>query len=94
MKRTEKYNIGNRQYVTGESDLLCEMENAPLTGSEGKRLYRTKKGVFFMVCGDGGSSRTKVDVVPEDKAHEFMDRHTAGIITDTYDKVFGTPEKG
>lgn len=93
MKRTEKYYIGNRQYVTGESDLLCETGKDPLTGMEGGPLYRTKKGVFFMVCGDG-SSRTKVDIVPEDKAHEFMDRHTAGIITDTYDRVFGIPGIG
>lgn len=43
MKRTEKYYIGNRQYVTGESDLLCETGKDPLTGMEGGPLYRTKK---------------------------------------------------
>jgi hypothetical protein len=35
-----------------------------------------------------------MQVIDEKAAFDFMNKHPAGIKTDTYDKIFGEPEEG
>ena len=92
-KAKVRYYIGKKQYVPEKSDLLCVTENhtSGFGNSTGK-LYRTVKGSFFLVTESQGTE-TKVQLLDESAAFEFMDQHTACIDTDIYDKVFGTPEQ-
>ena len=41
-----------------------------------------------------GNSKARVQIMDESQAFDFMDEHTACIDTDTYDKIFGEPDKG
>lgn len=99
-KATEKgkpkirYYIGKKQYAPEKSDLLCVTTSHPSSfGNSTGKLYRTAKGSFFLVT-ESPETETKVQLLDEKAAFEFMDQHTACIDTDTYDKVFGTPEQG
>lgn len=58
-----------------------------------KKLYRTGKGSYFLVSEYEGNE-TKIQLMDEQQAFGFMDEHTACIDTDTYDRIFGIPEKG
>lgn len=40
------------------------------------------------------TSYAKIQLMDEQQAFGFMDEHTACIDTDTYDRIFGIPEKG
>lgn len=98
-KPQEKYYIGKKKYIPDECDLLCRI----LTPSPDKKdpwgllasieesLYRTPKGVFFIVRK---GTTTEVALMTEKEAFCYMDKHAAGIDTETYNKVFGEPEKG
>lgn len=98
-KPQEKYYIGKKQYIPGECDLLCRFFAPPPDKKEfwgylahvEESLYRTKKGVFFTVKK---GETTEVALLTEKEAFYFMDKHAAGIDTETYNKVFGEPEKG
>lgn len=95
----ERYYIGKKQYNPAECDLLCRI----LTTTPNKKspfglmayveesLYRTHKGVFFIVSK---SETTEVSLLTEKEAFCFMDKHAAGIDTETYNRIFGEPEKG
>lgn len=98
-KPQEKYYIGKKQYVPAECDLLCRFFTPSpdkkglwgyISGIE-ESLYRTHKGVFFTVRK---GETTEVSLLTEKEAFCFMDKHAAGIDTETYNKVFGEPEKG
>lgn len=87
-----RYYIGKRQYVPDESDLLCASacDNFGNTGT--RNLYRTKKGSFFLVS-ESKENETKVQLMDEKQAFDFMDEHTACIDTETYDRIFGEPDR-
>lgn len=87
------YYICKKQYVPEESDLLCASERDNFGNSGTRYLYRTKKGSYFLVSESQGNE-TKVQLMDEKQAFDFMDSHTACIDTDTYDRIFGIPEKG
>jgi hypothetical protein len=88
-----RYYINKKQYIPSESVLLCHTEIDGIKNFTEQSLYRTGKGTFFIVneCKD---CETKVQLLTEDSAFEFMNDHTACIDTGNYDKVFGKPEKG
>lgn len=89
-----RYYIGKKQYAPEISDLLCVTICHPSGfGNSTSKLYRTAKGSFFLVT-ESPDTETKVQLLDEKAAFDFMDQHTACIDTDTYDKVFGTPEQG
>lgn len=88
-----RYYIGKKQYVPSESDLLCASESDNFGNPSTRNLYRTGKGSYFLVSESQGNE-TKVQLMDEKQAFDFMDEHTACIDTDTYDKFFGIPEKG
>lgn len=88
-----RYYIGKKQYVPGESDLLCATERDSFGNSGAKKLYRTGKGSYFLVS-ENEENETKVQLMDEQQAFCFMDEHTACIDTNTYDRIFGIPEKG
>lgn len=98
-KPQEKYYIGKKRYIPDECDLLCRVltptpdKKSPwgLLAHVEETLYRTQKGVFFTVRK---SETTEVALLTEKEAFCFMDKHAAGIDTETYNKVFGEPEKG
>lgn len=37
---------------------------------------------------------TRVQLMDEKQAFDFMDEHTVCIDTETYDRIFGEPDKG
>lgn len=88
-----RYYIGKKQYVPDESDLLCASESDNFGNIATRKLYRTGKGSYFLVSESQGNE-TKVQLMDEKQAFDFMDEHTACIDTDTYDRIFGIPEKG
>lgn len=89
----ERYYIGNRQYVPGESDRLCVYECEMLKPLYSRYvLYRTRKGSYFLVQY-GIDMETSVSLIDENAAFEFMDRHTAGIDIEIYNRVFGEPDR-
>ena len=88
-----RYYIGKRQYVPDESDLLCASERDNYGNLSSRNLYRTKKGSYFLVSESQGNE-IKVQLMDEKQAFDCMDEQTACIDTDTYDRIFGTPEKG
>ncbi len=98
-KPQEKYYIGKKRYIPDECDLLCRFFTPPpdkkgfwgCLASIEESLYRTSKGVFFTVKK---GETTEVALLTEKEAFCFMDKHAAGIDTETYNKVFGEPEKG
>lgn len=91
-KAKVRYYIGKKQYAQENSDLLCVTDNEPSGfGNSTGKLYRTEKGSFFLVK-ESSNTETKVQLMDDKAAFEFMDQHTACIDTDTYDKVFGTPK--
>lgn len=92
-KKKIRYYIGKKQYVPGESDLLCATEHDSFGNGGSKKLYRTGKGSYFLVSEYEGNE-TKIQLMDEQQAFGFMDEHTACIDTDTYDRIFGIPEKG
>lgn len=95
MKQEKKvrYYIGKKQYVPEESDMLCSVQHDSFGNETAQKLYRTEKGSFFLVSVNG-NSKARVQIVDESQAFDFMDEHTACIDTDTYDKIFGEPDKG
>lgn len=88
-----RYYIGKKQYVPDDSDLLCASACDSFGNTGIRNLYRTKKGSYFLVSESQGNE-TKVQLMDEKQAFDFMDDHTACIDTDTYDKIFGIPDKG
>lgn len=88
-----RYYIGKKQYVPQESGLLCASENDNFGNPATRKLYRTGKGSYFLVS-ESRENETKVQLMDEKQAFDFMDEHTACIDTDTYDRIFGIPEKG
>ena len=88
-----RYYIGKKQYVPSESDLLCASESDNFVNLSTRNLYRTGKGSYFLVSESQGNE-TKDQLMDEKQAFECMDEHTACIDTDTYDKIYGIPEKG
>lgn len=95
----EKYYIGKKQYNPDKCDLLCRIHSLP-TDKKGffgdfatieESLYRTSKGTYFSVKK---GETTEVALLTEKEAFCFMDKHAAGIDTETYNKVFGEPEEG
>lgn len=78
-----RYYINKKQYIPSESVLLCHTEIDGIKNFTEQSLYRT-----------GKDCETKVQLLTEDSAFEFMNDHTACIDTGNYDKVFGKPEKG
>lgn len=98
-KPQEKYYIGKKRYIPDECDLLCRVltpmpdkkSSWGLLAHVEETLYRTQKGVFFTVRK---SETTEVALLTEKEAFCFMDKYAAGIDTETYNKVFGEPEKG
>lgn len=96
MKQENKvrYYIGKQQYVPEESDLLCASENdtAGFGGTTTSKLYRTSKGSYFLVSESQGIE-TRVRLMDEKHAFDFMDEHTACIDTETYDRIFGEPDR-
>jgi len=95
-QKLERYYISGKQYIPKNSTLLCvacsnDMFSKAAWNSE--KLYRTGKGAFFIVQ-EGGGNEKKASLLDKEKALEFMDRNTAGIITENYDMVFGIPEEG
>lgn len=88
-----RYYIGKKQYVPSESDLLCASESGNFVNLSTRNLYRTGKGSYFLVSESQGNE-TKDQLMDEKQAFECMDEHTACIDTDTYDKIYGIPEKG
>lgn len=88
----KRYYIGGRQYVPEESDLLCSSERDGFGNLSARKLYRTEKGSYFIVT-ESADNETKVQLMDEKQAFDFMDEHAACIDTDTYDKIFGAPEK-
>lgn len=96
MKDNEKCYIGKKQYIPAESDALCTVSCGDaldiLEGVERSILYRTQKGAYFLVHSH--ESGTDVSVLDESGAFDFMDRNAAGIDTETYNRIFGEPERG
>lgn len=96
MKQESKprYYIGKRQYVPEESDLLCasSSDTASFGSTAARKLYRTGKGSYFLVSESQGME-TRVQLMDEKQAFDFMDEHTAFIDTETYDRIFGEPDR-
>ncbi|WP_313584548.1 hypothetical protein [Lacrimispora sp.] len=95
-EKLERYYIGGKQYIPKKSTLLCVADGNDMFSKaawNSEKLYRTGKGTFFIVR-EGADNEEKVGLLDEEKAFEFMDRNTAGIITENYDVVFGVPEEG
>ena len=96
MKQESKprYYIGKRQYVPEESDLLCasSSDTASFGSTATRKLYRTGKGSYFLVSESQGME-TRVQLMDEKQAFDFMDEHTACINTETYDRIFGEPDR-
>lgn len=96
MAKTERYYIGKKQYIPDESDILCTVSYGDaweiLKNTDQTTLYRTKKGAYFLVhnCENG----TDVRVIDESTAFDFMDKNTAGIEIETYNRLLGEPERG
>lgn len=91
-----RYYIGGKQYIPEESTLLCATDGNDLFSKvvwSSEKLYRTSKGTFFIIR-ESGDNRKQVELLDKEKAYEFMDRNTAGIITENYDRVLGVPEMG
>ncbi len=90
----DKYYIGKRQYVPEESDLLCASsgDTAGFGGTATRKLYRTGKGSYFLVS-ESQNTETRVQLMDEKQAFDFMDEHMACIDTDTYDRIFGEPDR-
>ena len=76
-----RYYINKKQYIPSESVLLCHTEIDGIKNFTEQSLYRTGKGTFFIVneCKD---CETKVQLLTEDSAFEFMNDHTACIDTE------------
>lgn len=94
--KNERYYIGKKQYIPAESDALCIVSCGDaldiLEGAERSILYRTQKGAYFLICTH--ENVTDVRVLSESEAFDFMDRNAAGIDTETYNRLFGEPERG
>lgn len=82
MKSKVRYYIGKRQYVPEESDLLCVSASdiAGFGSTANRKLYRTGKGAYFLVSESHGME-TRVQLMDEKQAFDFMDEHTACIDT-------------
>ncbi len=93
-ERKPRYYIGKRQYVPEESDLLCASSGdaASLDTAATRKLYRTGKGSYFLVS-ESRVMETKVQIMDEKQAFDFMDKHAACIDTKTYDRIFGEPDR-
>lgn len=91
IEQQAKYYINGKQYIPDKSKLLCKYKGLGVLIME--RLYYSPKGAFFLVreCAE---CETKVEVIDREKAFEFMNCHTAGIVLENYDEVFGVPEMG
>lgn len=98
-----KYYIGGKSYEPDRSTLICRhIERHPEKADmlhffgavEFTDLYATEAGAFFMVMGDPDNREEKVVVVDRAAALLFTDQFASGIITENFDKVFGTPENG
>lgn len=91
---TIRYYIGKRQYVPAESDLLCTSagDAAGFDKTAVRTLYRTKKGSYYLVS-ESQDTETKVQLMEEKQAFDFMDEHTACINTEIYDRIFGEPDR-
>jgi len=95
-KPQEKYYIGKRQYVPDDSTLMCLIDNNDVFSSKARmiqKLYLSEKGTFFLIREESGKETT-AKLLSEEEAFAFMDEHSAGIITESYDSIFGVPEKG
>lgn len=96
MKQESKtrYYIGKRQYVPEESDLLCVSSSdiATFDGTATRKLYRTGKGYYFLVS-ESQEMETRVQLMDEKQAFDFMNEHTACIDTETYNRIFGEPDR-
>ena len=87
------YYINGKKYDTRKADLMCDYHKTiDLWQPDTEKLYRTKNGAYFLMSDHKGV--IDVMLLDEKKALAFMNAHPAGIITDNYDKVFGSPEEG
>lgn len=96
MDNQEKYYIGKKQYIPGESYAICTVSRDNLfdimADPERTVLYKTKKGAYFLVSSQKGV--TNVKVLSEEEAFIFLDKNAAGIDTEVYNELLGEPEKG
>ena len=83
----------NEREAQNYEGLLCASESDNFVNLSTRNLYRTGKGSYFLVSESQGNE-TKDQLMDEKQAFECMDEHTACIDTDTYDKIYGIPEKG
>ena len=88
----EKYYISGYSYIPSEDTLLCEVKNEPYSQYESERLYMTEHGAFYVIRVS--CEHKEVRILTEREALRFMDQHAACILTENYDSVFGTPERG
>lgn len=97
-EKREAFYINNRAYVPAESLLLCVHQNgtmlADISGAS-EELYLTKQGRTFFKVSRGATMNAvepRVEILSEEDARAFMDRHSGGILTESYDAAFGIPE--
>ncbi|MCD8069079.1 MAG: hypothetical protein LUE87_09375 [Lachnospiraceae bacterium] len=69
---------------------------ADITGIQEELYITIKSGTFFKITrGDTfNAGEDQAEILTEEKAREFMDKHTGGIIRENYIAVFGEPEIG
>ncbi|MCD8105228.1 MAG: hypothetical protein LUF35_09570 [Lachnospiraceae bacterium] len=94
----ERFYIGGRAYVPAEAFLLCVHQNgtmlADISGAS-EELYLTKQGRTFFKVSRGATMNAvepRVEILSEEAARAFMDQHSGGILTESYDAAFGAPE--
>lgn len=93
-KQGQRYYVGGRCYCPDVSTPLCCHKGI----FEAVTLYQSPNGAFFTVresTVDGlGIDGAAVEVLSKTAARSFMDRHTAGIEIDNYNRLFGEPKQG
>lgn len=93
-KGERRFYVGGRWYSPDNATPLCRDRGI----FETVTLYQTPKGAFFTfresTVAGLGIDGAAVEILSKAAARLFMDEHTAGIITETYNRLFGKPKEG
>lgn len=88
------YYLGGHSYSPDTSTPLCY----DMGIFERVTLYKSPKGAFFTIresnFDDVKIDGAAVEVLSESAAHSFLDEHSAEIIIENYNRVFGKPVQG